>query len=170
MGKNFKGGSKHKKYKRNRDDKTRKINLKALIKDKSQEYAFVKDLLGDCRLRVVCWDKKERLAIIRGKLRKRCWISKSDLVLIALREFEDDKCDVIQKYDSEQVKALVKKGEFTNGFAKNGNIIAFEDDDTYRPNDDNEENLIDDFDKLPEMYNKPDEITTDDIELDWDDI
>ena len=174
MGKNIKGGSKHKKFKRNRDSKVRKINLKMLIKEDEQEYAYVKDLLGDCRVRVVCWDKRERLGIIRGKMRKRCWIAKSDIVLITLREFEDDKCDIIQKYDSEQIKALVKKGEFTNVFAKNGDISTFESDTTYETDayDDDDSNFFENsnVDNTQDNFKNKEEITTDDLELDWDTI
>ena len=128
----------------------------------------MKDLLGDCRLRVICWDKKERLGIIRGKFRKRCWINKSDIVLVALRDFEDDKCDIIQKYDSDQVKMLIKKNHFTSNFAKNGNIQTH-DDESYSDNEDN-------FDDFYETNNKESskepkqEITTDDLDFDWDDI
>ena len=121
-------------------------------------------MLGDCRIRVVCWDKKERLAIIRGKLKKRCWINKSDLILVSLREYEDDKCDVIQKYDSEQVKALVKKGEFTNCFAKNGNIVTF-DVESSSDDDDDTDNMVNN-----QSSTTKNTITTEDFDFDFDAI
>ena len=46
-----------------------------------------------------CFDGKIRLCKIRGTLtRKKVWIGAGDLVLVSLRDFEDDKCDVILKW------------------------------------------------------------------------
>ena len=74
MGRNLKGGSKHKKYARNRIAVVRN-KLSDLKKTDNQEYAFVKDVLGNCRFRLMCWDKKERLGILRGKMKKRQWVN-----------------------------------------------------------------------------------------------
>lgn len=120
MGKNKFGGSKHKRYARNRNQNS-KTNIKHLNKEPGQEYAFVKKKLGSCRLSVSCFDKKDRLAIIRGKLRKRCWINISDIILISLRDFEDDKCDVIQKFSSDQVQVLLRHNKVSESFVKDGN-------------------------------------------------
>ena len=154
MVKNSRGGNKAKKQKRNRDTKQR-INIKNLLKEEGQEYAFVSDLKGDCRMALICWDKKERIGIIRGKMRKRVWISRGDLVLVGIREFQDDKCDIIQKYDSEQAKLLAKKGHITQSFIKDGStftdIGAYDDDSDDEPtiagvNDTKQEEInIDDF-------------------------
>ena len=122
MGRNKFGGSKHKKYARERVSNS-KNKIKYLAKDKFQEYAFVKDILGNCRLRVICWDKKERIAHIRGKMRKRVWINKSDLILVSLRDYQDDKCDVIQKYDDQQIKILVKNNFISEIFTKDGSTF-----------------------------------------------
>ena len=32
-------------------------------------------------------------------MRKRVWISNNDMILVSLREFDDDKGDVIYKYE-----------------------------------------------------------------------
>ena len=76
-------------------------------------------------MRVLCFDKRERLALIRGKMKRRCWIQLSDIVLVSLRDFQDDKCDIIQKFTDDQVKVLVKNNIITEAFVKSGN--AFED-------------------------------------------
>ena len=94
MVKNTKGGKAFKKSKHNQEDTNKKVELKS----ENQEYAQVDKLLGNCRLSVNCIDGKVRLGKIRGSIQKRCWISSGDVVLVALREFEDGKCDVIHKY------------------------------------------------------------------------
>ena len=47
----------------------------------------------------------------RGKMRKRQWIRADDTILVGLRDFQDNKCDVIHKYKHEEVKRLIDLGE-----------------------------------------------------------
>ena len=90
------------------------------------EYAQVTRMLGNGRLEAFCFDGVNRLCHIRGKLRKRVWIGvvrrhschawhsasslfprvapllpcpQGDIVLLGLREFQDQKADIILKYD-----------------------------------------------------------------------
>ena len=109
MGKNVKGGKKFKKKKESGDDT---VDLKNIIfKEVDQEYAQVTALLGNCRLRLNCIDGKSRIGKIRGAIRKKTWISMNDVVLVSLRDFEDDKCDVLHCYKSFEVKYLQRLGE-----------------------------------------------------------
>merc|ERR1712032_1575500 len=71
-----------------------------------QEYAQVKKMLGNGRLEAFCFDGKTRLCHIRGKMRKRIWIGVGDFILLALREFQDRKADVILKYTDEGQEIL----------------------------------------------------------------
>ena len=60
-------------------------------------------------MRVYCFDGKERLAKIRGKFVRRVWVNIGDLILVQRRELsdkDDDKCDVIHVYYSDEVKKL----------------------------------------------------------------
>lgn len=50
-----------------------------------------------------CFDGTKRLAHIRGKMRKKVWINQGDIVLLSLRDFQDDKADVIVKYTPDEV-------------------------------------------------------------------
>merc|ERR1719376_502339 len=43
----------------------------------------------------MCFDGVKRLCHIRGKLRKKVWINKSDIVLLGLRDYQDAKADEI---------------------------------------------------------------------------
>lgn len=109
MGKNVKGGKKFKKKKVDGDDNHDLKNV--IFKEVDQEYAQVTALLGNCRLRLNCIDGKTRMGKIRGAIRKKSWISMNDVVLVSLREFEDDKCDVLHAYKPPEVIYLQKLGE-----------------------------------------------------------
>jgi translation initiation factor 1A len=75
-------------------------------KEDFQEYGQVNKLLGDCRVEVLCNDGVNRIGHIRGKIVNKIWIGYGDIVLVSLREFDDEKCDVILKYTEEHVRKL----------------------------------------------------------------
>jgi len=75
------------------------------------EYAQVTRMLGNGRLEAFCFDGVNRLCHIRGKLRKRVWIGVGDIILLGLREFQDQKADIIQKYDGDEARSLKAYGE-----------------------------------------------------------
>ena len=108
MPKNQKGGRNFKK--RKKSNFTHQVNRQLLLKDgPEQDYAIVKKMLGDSRLLATAQsDASEKLCHIRGAMRKRVWIKVDDIILIGLREFEKDKCDVIHKYSVEDVRVLRK--------------------------------------------------------------
>lgn len=60
-------------------------------RSKFAEYAQVTRMLGNGRLEAFCFDGVNRLCHIRGKLRKRVWIGVGDIILLGLREFQDQK-------------------------------------------------------------------------------
>merc|ERR1712166_401686 len=80
-------------------------------KEEGQEYAQVQSMLGNGRLRAMCFYGKTRLATIRGKMRRRVYIFVNDIILVGLRDFQDEKCDVIWKYYPEEAKTLKALGE-----------------------------------------------------------
>jgi translation initiation factor 1A len=140
MVKNTKGGKAFKKSKHNQEDTNKKVELKS----ENQEYAQVDKLLGNCRLSVNCIDGKVRLGKIRGSIQKRCWISSGDVVLVALREFEDGKCDVIHKYSADHVKKLVKLGEIPESMKSADKVAEHDENNTkdivdFQEEDDEEE-------------------------------
>lgn len=106
-GGNKKGGKKHKKGK-----KQTIYNTTLHLKDESdnQEYAQIKACKGNCRFDLICFDGKQRMGILCGKMKKRSFVNNRDVVLVSLRGFQDDKCDIIYKYDEAQVLQLKSKG------------------------------------------------------------
>jgi translation initiation factor 1A len=80
------------------------------LKEPMQEYAQVIKMLGSGRLEGKCFDGKTRLCHIRGKMRKKQWVNVGDIILLGLREYQDDKADVILKYSVEEARKLQKLG------------------------------------------------------------
>lgn len=85
-----------------------------VYKDDGQEYAVVTKMLGNGRCELQCLDGVKRLGHIRGRLKHKVWINLEDHVLVGLREFQDDKCDIIHKYTEEEVRNLRCYGEMAD--------------------------------------------------------
>lgn len=112
MVKNTKGGKGAKKQKNSTSFET-DPNKTIVYKDDSgqQLYAQVEKVLGNSRYDVYCEDGVQRIAHMRGKLRRNR-VQIGDIVLIALREFQTDdkKCDIIHKHTDDERLLLISKG------------------------------------------------------------
>ena len=108
---NKKGGKKFKKGK-----KTSNYTKNIIYKDpkEGQEYGKIIRAMGNGRFEVQCFDGKTRMGIIAGKMRKRVWVNKDDIILFSKWEFttDDDKCSIVHKYDIDESRKLQKEGEF----------------------------------------------------------
>ncbi|TEB17008.1 translation initiation factor [Perkinsus sp. BL_2016] len=82
-----------------------------VFKEEMQEYAQVTKMLGNARVEAFCFDGVSRLCQIRGQMRKRVWINVGDIVLVSLREFQDNKADIIWKYTPDEARSLKAYGE-----------------------------------------------------------
>ncbi|EGS22784.1 uncharacterized protein CTHT_0012590 [Thermochaetoides thermophila DSM 1495] len=102
-----KGGKNRRRGKNENDNEKREL----IFKEEGQEYAQVIKMLGNGRLEAYCFDGVKRLGLIRGKLRKKVWINNGDIILISLREYQDEKGDVILKYTADEARTLKAYGE-----------------------------------------------------------
>ncbi|XP_065837730.1 eukaryotic translation initiation factor 1A, Y-chromosomal-like [Oscarella lobularis] len=102
-----KGGKNRRRGKNENESEKREL----VFKEHGQEYAQVTKMLGNGRLEALCFDGVKRLCHIRGKLRKKVWISQGDVVLIGLRDYQDSKADVIMKYTTDEARNLKTYGE-----------------------------------------------------------
>ncbi len=68
-------------------------------------------MLGNGRLEAECFDGVSRLCHIRGKMRKKVWVSVGDTILLGLRDYQDSKADVILKYNADEARNLKAYGE-----------------------------------------------------------
>jgi translation initiation factor 1A len=89
----------------------RLLNLATRSNTRVTEYAQVLKMLGNGRLEALCFDGSKRLAHIRGKLRKKVWINQGDIILLSLRDYQDEKGDVILKYSADEARSLKAYGE-----------------------------------------------------------
>lgn len=89
-----------------------------LLREDGQCYARVVKKFGDGRFEVAADDGATRLAHVRGKLWKRVWIGGGDTVLICLRQFQDQKSDIIHKYSDDEVRRLLQLGELPEALAQ----------------------------------------------------
>ncbi|KAA0716925.1 Ribosomal protein S6 kinase alpha-3 [Triplophysa tibetana] len=102
-----KGGKNRRRGKNENESEKREL----VFKEDGQEYAQVIKMLGNGRLEAMCFDGVKRLCHIRGKLRKKVWINASDIILVGLRDYQDNKADVILKYNADEARSLKAYGE-----------------------------------------------------------
>ncbi|XP_074647704.1 eukaryotic translation initiation factor 1A, Y-chromosomal-like [Tubulanus polymorphus] len=108
MPKNKGKGGKNRRRGKNENEREKR---ELVFKEDGQEYAQVIRMLGNGRLEALCFDAVKRLCHIRGKLRKKVWISPQDIILVGLRDYQDNKADVILKYTPDEARNLQSYGE-----------------------------------------------------------
>lgn len=87
------------------------------INNDYEEYAYVKKLLGNCRVSLITNTGNDCLGVIRGNLRKfthRVLIEKGDIVVVSKRDFQDNKVDIVHKFNREQIQILIKEEKISN--------------------------------------------------------
>jgi len=71
-------------------------------------------LLGYDRALVKCQDGYERVCRIRGKMKRRVWIRRGDVVLVSPWDFQKEtRGDIIWRYTRNQAEWLRKEGYLT---------------------------------------------------------
>ncbi|CAD6194598.1 unnamed protein product [Caenorhabditis auriculariae] len=85
-----KGGKNRRRGKNENDFMKRELDFK----DIGQEYGQVSKMLGNGRV----------------QLRKKVWINVGDIILVGLRDYQDDKGDVILKYTPDEARRLKNEG------------------------------------------------------------
>ncbi|XP_027152208.1 eukaryotic translation initiation factor 1A-like [Coffea eugenioides] len=120
-----KGGKNKKRGKNEADDEKREL----VYKEDGQEYAQVIRMLGNGRCEAMCIDGTKRLCHIRGKMHKKVWIAAGDIILVGLREYQDDKADVILKYMADEARRLQQYEELPESIRVNESVMDPEDDD-----------------------------------------
>jgi translation initiation factor 1A len=130
-----KGGKNRRRGKNENEQTKRELDLK----EEGQEYAQVLKILGNGRIRCHCFDGKERLCNIRGKLRKKVWINTNDIILLGLRDYQDEKADVIQKYNPDEARRLKAQGHIPEHILLDFGEAGKEEDNITFANDDDDD-------------------------------
>mgnify|MGYP001268017938 CR=1 FL=1 len=155
--KNTTGG---KKYKKGKNHVVTEEPLE--LKTDDQSYACVTKLLGHGR--VYCnvysvelidgspsFKANERLGIIRGSMRrKKQWIKSGDIVIVGIRDYQDNKVDILYVYSHDNAKKLIKKNQIPNinfdGYnvtTKSENIVDFNDIESNSDSNNDNDNVND---------------------------
>jgi translation initiation factor 1A len=77
-------------------------------------------------------------------MRKKVWINQGDTILVGLRDFEDEKADVILKYTPDEARALKKNGALPQNAKIEDNPVGGEEVEETNEGDD----VIVDFEDL----------------------
>ena len=84
-------------YKRNNQNENEFIRVKLPNHRKGEMFARVLDIYGNDRMRIFCEDGEHRIGRIRGKIKKRVWIRKGDLVICNPWDWETPTKDHLGK-------------------------------------------------------------------------
>jgi translation initiation factor 1A len=171
-----KGGNKTKRVARKQlQNEAQKRSLNELMKTEGQEYAVVRRINGGGRFNLICADKIERIGVARPTLkRNKKFIEVNQMILVSLRDFQENTCDILDVYTGAEVEYLVKAKLLDEEFVKknmghkdvDGNVVDRElDGFAIRHNDDDSDDSDDDNDQKTSSAGKKSSI--DDI---WDEI
>ena len=78
-----------------------------------------------------------------GKMRKKVWITAGDIVLVAKRDFQDEKVDIVHKYTADEARNLKQYGELPETARINETAV-----DMAMTADDDDNDIGIDFDDL----------------------
>lgn len=89
-------------------DNQRRPDLR--MPDDGEVFAEVTDMLGANRVSVRCADGVERTARIPGRMQKRVWIRENDLVIVDPWDWQDEKADIVHRYEQSEADQLRNEG------------------------------------------------------------
>jgi translation initiation factor 1A len=81
--------------------------------DDGEVFAVATDMLGANRVKVRCMDGKTRTARIPGRMRKRIWIREDDVLIVEPWDWQDDKADIVWRYEKQDADQLRREGHIT---------------------------------------------------------
>ncbi|XP_042407601.1 eukaryotic translation initiation factor 1A-like [Zingiber officinale] len=88
-----------------------------------------KRTLASSNFSVASLDGSKHLCHIRGKMHKKVWIAAGDIILIDLRDYQDDKADIIFKYMPDEARLLKAYGELPENIRLNEGIGGLDEED-----------------------------------------
>ena len=137
MVKNFKGGSKHKKFARKNANGNSGFDERVQKSENKDEiYASVAKILGNGRVEILCNDGKTRHCIIRNKFRgknkRNNQVSSGTIILAGRRSWETpndtkmETCDLLCVYNNSQVNKLKSEPNVNMGLLQSTSNTAFD--------------------------------------------
>lgn len=154
---------KQKKHFQNSNNNNYDINLDY------EEYAYVLKLLGNCRVTLITNSGEECIGVIRGTLRKftrRVLIEKGDIVIVSKRDYQNNKVDIVHKFNREQITFLINEKKLSNTLLNNYNNRNFSIDEKNLEDNNNIHFDYKDYDYNDIEFDNTDEDITNDLDID----
>ena len=85
-------------------------NVNVEIDEDTEVYGIVTEMLGASRVLVRCYDGEERTCRIPGRMKKKVWIREDDLVIVEPWDFQDEKGDIVHRYENKPKEILIDEG------------------------------------------------------------
>jgi len=76
----------------------------------NQIIGLIEQRVGGSRMLVKCTDKKTRNCKVPGRLRRGLWLREGDYVIIEPWEFDNDKGNILFKYNPGDISVLKSRG------------------------------------------------------------
>lgn len=93
------------------------VDVERLPED-GEVFGIVTNMLGANRVTVRCLDGEERTCRIPGSMQKKVWIREDDLVIVEPWEWQDEKGDVVHRYERQEADEI-----------KNSDMVELSDDE-----------------------------------------
>jgi len=106
----FKDKSKRNKPKFPAPESTETAVVRVRLPREKEVLGILDQRVGASRMIVRCLDGKSRNCRVPGRLRRRLWLREGDVILVLPWEFDNEKGDVIFKYNPSQIAWLKRKG------------------------------------------------------------
>ena len=145
MVKNLKGGSGHKKCK-NSTNKQERRKMEYRQKEYNEVYGIITKILGNGRVTTTYIDditsepgvQQTTLGIIRNSIRRQKF-SVGNIILISLRPYQNDKVDIIYKYNDYEINILRKQKQINEYLLETNSDKDKFNDKTHFYNDDDDD-------------------------------
>lgn len=114
-----------------------KVEKAQVFKEDEQEYGLVTKTLGNGRFSIrLNLQNKEVIGRLRGKFRhgsskKKNWVDVGTIVLVSLRDFEEDIVDIIYVYDDSETRRLRKNADIVFDCGRDENYEETSEQDTF---------------------------------------
>lgn len=124
-----------KKNTKNRKNPVVQEERKIDYKGDGEEYGLVTKKLGNGRFLIKLQLKETEVIgricgrMKRGRNKHHNWVEEGSVVLVGLRDFQDDRVDIIHVYEESQVRSLKKSGEYIEETEIERNVIKREEEE-----------------------------------------
>ena len=103
-------------YRRNQQQESQGVQgpIRVRLPRGKEILGIVEQRVGGSRMIIKCLDGKSRNCRVPGRLRRALWVREGDIVIVEPWEFDNEKGNILFKYNPTQVDWLKKHGYLEN--------------------------------------------------------